>query len=217
MLSKRTAVRVAEMAASVLLLGSCIIGCGSYTPPPITHGSHAEVTPTTPTAAGALAWSITPIDAVFSQACYCTDYQVKISAPNHLSSNDQWRVTWTIKLILVDSAGAPDPSTPGSGAAVDSGCDNNGKATSSPFVESISPSSTTDLTWYHPDASSSVPGGGAGSYHCNHQDQGPHGHQGLVSAVITHGAQTCRVSYWGTHTGNSGTPDQPGDPTCGPS
>ena len=46
-------------------------------------------------------------------------------------------MTWTLKLELVDKAGTPDPATPGSGAAVDVGCANDGAGTNEP--QSASP------------------------------------------------------------------------------
>ena len=74
--------------------------------------------------------------------------------------------------------------------------------------------SSVNFIWYHPDASSSVPGIGAGVYHCDHSKQGPSGHQGMITAVFKHGAQTCTVSFDGTHTGKSSDPGQPGNPNC---
>jgi hypothetical protein len=48
-------------------------------------------------------------------------------------------VTWTLKLELVDKAGAPDPATPGSGAAVDLGRTNAGVGTHEPQKATVEP------------------------------------------------------------------------------
>lgn len=112
-------------------------------------------------------------------------------------------VTWRLQLRLVDPAGAADPSTPGSGAAVDLGCNNDGNGTNKPHRTVFRQSMFRDafFAWYHPDGADSNP---AGKYNCDHLDQGPHGHQGLITVTVRdRRGQICTVSYKGTHAGDS--------------
>jgi hypothetical protein len=123
-------------------------------------------------------------------------------------------VTWTLSLQLVDPVGAPDPNVSGSMAAVDYGCNNNGDG------KPDSPHKTTYtgqpgpgvsvFIWYHPNGADSNP---PGTYNCNHMEQGPHGHQGLITVEVKDSrGQTCRVSYKGTYSGTS--KDQGDVPKC---
>ncbi len=89
---------------------------------------------------------------------------------------------WTLHLQLVDKPAAANPGEPGSGAAVDPGCNNDGKLTSS----------AREFIWRHGDASL----GG-----CDHSKMGPSGHQGLVSLVVSDGVWSCTAIYGGTNTG----------------
>ena len=164
-------------------------------------------------------WSISPIGAVFEPSGFCTDYTVKVAATNTNSNNTQWKVSWSIALILVDPAGTADPSQPGSAAAVDTACDNNGNGVRSSHLSNATlygvPSSELDsFTWYHRDPASAPPGFSPGVLHCDHSKQGPRGHQGLIKVVVQHGAQQCFASFEGTHTGSSTDAGQPGKPDC---
>jgi len=59
--------------------------------------------------------AIGPIDALFNPAARQTLYTV---SRFHLNGKPEpVTVTWTLKLELIDKAGAPEPTTPGSGAA----------------------------------------------------------------------------------------------------
>ena len=199
-------------AVPLLACTSCFGSSTEPTPPP---PAHSFLQATTPSAGlGTVLWSISAIDAVFGQDCFCTSYAIAIAAPSGVvRDNDVWTVTWTIKLTLVDKPSAPDPSTPGSGAAVDSGCDNHGTGTTSPAVHDVHVSGTgssDQLVWHHPDAAADP----TGYYHCDHTLQGPHGHQGLITVTVNHGVQTCVAHFDGTHTGKGDDPDQPGPPEC---
>ena len=138
--------------------------------------------------------SIGTIDATFNPAGRLTRYTV---SRFHLNGKpEQVTVTWTLKLELVDKAGAPDPATPGSGAAVDLGCTNAGVGTHEPqktVVEKGHP--TTTFVWHHPDAPASVP---PGRYNCDHNDMSPRGHQGLVTVVVADKQWSCTATYKGT-------------------
>jgi hypothetical protein len=111
-------------------------------------------------------------------------------------------VTWRLHLQLVDPAGTPDPNTSESGAAVDVGCTNDGVGTNKPDVQTLPPSDHLHyghFIWHHPDGPDSNP---AGLYHCNHTDQGPHGHQGLFTVKVRDSrGETCTDSYKGTNSG----------------
>ena len=123
-------------------------------------------------------------------------------------------VTWTLHLQLVDKAGAPDPGTPGSGAGVDLGCTNAGVGVTKPQEETVAVGSTTPhFTWHHPDPADSKP---PGRYHCDHQDMGPHGHQGLIKVVIADKEWECTATYKGTNssTGQSDKDGTASEPKC---
>lgn len=152
--------------------------------------------------------SIGSINAVFIPAQRATRYSV---SRFHLNGKpESVKVMWKLSLELVDRAGAPDPATPGSGAAVDLGCTNAGVGI--PHAEStvVAPGhQTTTFTWHHPDAADSVP---AGRYHCDHNDMGPHGHQGLITVVVADKSWSCTATYKGT---DSSTPRSVADGTAG--
>jgi hypothetical protein len=151
--------------------------------------------------------SIEPIQATFIPAARETRYHVSRYHVN--GKPTAVTVTWTLKLELVDEAGAPVPGTPGSGAAVDLGCTNNGVGVTEPQKTVVERGDgTTSFTWHHPDAADSVP---PGRYHCDHMDMGPHGHQGLVTVVVADKDWKCTATYKGT---NSSTPTSVKDGTA---
>jgi hypothetical protein len=148
-----------------------------------------------------------PISALFEPANRQTRYGL----------GTVWRkrpitVSWSLSLQLVDPAGAPDPGTPGSGAAVDIGCSNAGIGTPHPVVTKVDVNrGTPEFTWHHPDAAESKP---AGKYDCDHTAMGPHGHQGLIRVTISDGHWSCTETYKGTYTSSyrdvkTGTATQP--------
>ena len=155
-------------------------------------GSSAVARPGSPPAHSI---SIDPIGATFVPAARETRYYVSRYHVN--GKPTAVTVTWTLHLQLVDKAGAPDPGTPGSGAAVDLGCTNAGVGASEPQKTTVEVGrTTTSFVWHHPDAADSVP---AGRYHCDHADMGPHGHQGLVKVVAADKEWECTATYEGTN------------------
>jgi hypothetical protein len=158
--------------------------------------------------------SIGPIDAYFIPAMRATEYRV---ARYHLNGKpEKVTVSWKLTLELVDKAGAADPGTPGSGAAVDVGCTNAGVGTPHPATTIVeSGHQTTGFTWHHPDAADSVP---PGKYHCDHNDMGPHGHQGLITVVVADKDWSCMATYKGTNssTGKSVADHTASEPRCSP-
>lgn len=158
---------------------------------------------------GAPAGSITidPIAATFVPAKRETVYFVRRYHVN--GKPTEVTVTWTLHLQLVDKAGATDPGTPGSGAAVDLGCTNAGVGVAEPQKEMVKVGVPTPrFVWHHPDPADSVP---AGVYHCDHQDMGPHGHQGLIKVVVADKGFECTATYKGT---NSSSPASVKDGTA---
>ena len=152
----------------------------------------------------AIRWHIAPVSANFDQATFSTQFTAAISGNTQggttLALPKAMTVSWSLKLQLVDPAGAPNPTNPGSGAAVDIGCINAGVGTPNPLVDNLVPSgpSASDVfSWFHPDPASSTP---PGKYGCNHADEGPHGHQGLITAVVSDGVWQCTATYKGTNT-----------------
>jgi hypothetical protein len=106
-------------------------------------------------------------------------------------------VEWTRQLELVDKAGPPNPGTPGSKAAVDSGCTNAGVGVSKPEKVAVNLNEKTyQFVWLHPDAANSVP---PGRYHCKHLATGPRGHRGLVSVIVTGKGWEGTEGYKGTN------------------
>jgi len=156
--------------------------------------------------------SIGPIDADFMPAQRQTYYSVQRF---HLNGKPEAvTVTWTLKLELVDKAGAPDPATPGSGAAVDLGCTNAGVGTNEPQKATVERGHQTPaFIWHHPDAVASIP---PGKYHCDHADMGPHGHQGLITVVVADKEWECTATFKGTEssTANSVKNGTASEPKC---
>jgi hypothetical protein len=162
-------------------------------------------------------FSIGPVHATFDPARRETTYAV--SRFTIKGKSTALNVIWTLKLELVDKAGAPDPGTAGAGAAVDVGCSNDGVGVQKPRYSVVQPNlggGFVDdfLVWHHPDAADSVP---PGRYHCNHLEMGPHGHQGLITVEVSDNTWKCTATYKGT---NSSTRESVKDgtasePTCG--
>ena len=151
-----------------------------------------------------------PIRASFEPPIFSTYYTVFIrdSAPVR---DEEVTITWTLKLELVDKAGTPSPEAgPGSGAAVDVGCTNNGVGVTEPVTQTLrlvkGRTELKEFVWHHPDAADSVP---PGRYHCNHLEMGPRGHQGLVTVVVSNKSWKCTATYKGT---NSSLPSRIGEP-----
>lgn len=158
--------------------------------------------------------SIGSIKAVFIPAMRATRYTV---SRFHLNGKAETvTVTWKLTLELVDKAGAPDPGTPGSGAAVDLGCTNAGVGIPNPASTVVEPGHPTPaFTWHHPDAVDSIP---RGKYNCDHNDMGPSGHQGLITVLVADKHWSCTATYKGT---NSSTKTSVADkiasePKCSP-
>lgn len=151
-------------------------------------------------------WHLRPLLARFQSAQFATDYLVSIegdivgSVAHSLPPN--FTVSWRLELKLVDPSGAADPTDPGTGAAVDVGCSNAGVGTPDPLVVPVTIGGsdrylhTEFFTWTHPDPPNSTP---PGKYGCDHTLQGPHGHQGLITVVVSDGIFQCTQTYKGTH------------------
>ena len=139
---------------------------------------------------------IEPIHAVFVPTLFETVYDVSYYFDGPKAP--VVKVTWNIRLELVDKAGAPDPSTPGSSAAVDLGCTNAGSGVPNPVEGTGHPAvpHASYFAWVHPDAADSRP---PGRYHCDHMEMGPHGHQGLITVVATGKSWKCTATYKGTN------------------
>jgi hypothetical protein len=159
---------------------------------------------------------ITPIKATFNQDYFLTDYETTITGePSAVSAH--LKIVWSIKLELVDKAGTPDPEMTAmgmpSGAAVDLGCTNHGDLQQTTHVELSDVEAAkigrlTTFLWHHPDAADSVP---EGWYHCDHELQGPHGHQGLITVAVSVGSWKCVATFKGTHS-SLATPANQADP-----
>ena len=54
---------------------------------------------------------------------------------------------------------------------------------------------SSQFVWHHPSPPDSNP---PGRYHCNHLDEGPRGHQGLVSVIVSNKSWKCTATYKGT-------------------
>jgi hypothetical protein len=146
-------------------------------------------------------FTLDPVDASFDPRAFATEYAVYVNVPpgykNRLTDS------WTLTLELIDRAGAPDPALPGTGAAVDLGCRNAGVGISKPWTTALIRDSTDRKTgaqvfttsdefrWHHGDKDG-----------CNHQDMGPHGHQGLITVSVSDGSWTCTETYKGTNSSN---------------
>jgi len=137
---------------------------------------------------------ISPISAVFVPSKLATSYSVHVlsaSAAKHA------KYKWTLKLTLVDPAGATSPDEPGAAAAVDPTCDNavlpHGKRVAKNTYAWSTAGST--FIWYHGDQGA-YPGS---SYGCDHTKMGPSGHEGLVTVTVTGRGFSCTASIKGTN------------------
>ncbi len=146
-------------------------------------------------------FSITPINAEFISGRYQTIYDTNPRSASVMAS-EGYTIKWTLTLTLVDNAGTPDPGILGSGAAVDVRCNNNGVGIPHPDVGHTVLKyfrvygSFKAFVWHHPDPVNSNP---PGVYHCNHLDMGPHGHQGLITVVVSVKDWECTATYKGTN------------------
>jgi hypothetical protein len=122
--------------------------------------------------------TMSPITATFVSTEFATHYTV--DAFDLDSKKLTYR--WSLELELVDKAGAPSPDLPGSGAAVDLGCDNHGKLTST----------ADEFVWHHADPPKD---------NCDHSKMGPSGHQGSIVLVVSDGTWACTAEYGGTNSG----------------
>lgn len=127
---------------------------------------------------GASPLGMGPIKATFAPSEFATHYEVE----NVVDLAGTPTYAWTLKLQLVDPAGAANPSEPGSAAAVDAKCDSRGVPTGTGI----------EFVWHHGDAAPDS---------CNHLKMGPSGHQGVVTVVVTGGGWECTASYDGTNDG----------------
>src|SRR5579884_1217730 len=150
--------------------------------------------------------TIGPIESVFVPGELATKYTVEAS------DRTGARITyhWFLTLALVDPAGAPAPGIPGSGAAVDAGCNNS-------FVaggEEIDPNRylwddlEDTFVWYHGDHGA-YPGS---TYGCDHTKMGPSGHQGIVEVWVDAGPWRCSEHVDGTNLGAA--PQAGGKESC---
>lgn len=201
----------------MLAAATALVACGGTTAPtPLVSHRSPEVTTPTSNPSG-VSWSISAIDAVFSQSCFCTDYQVTVFVQSVTVTGD-WTVAWSLRLALVDPAGSSDVQVPGSHAQVDPGCNNDGVGTTRAVMDALRfglpGDKDSSFTWFHPDPTVSANDQPPGVYRCNHSLQGAHGHEGIVTATVTHGALRCTAIYWGTKSGMSTDGDEPGPPTC---
>jgi uncharacterized repeat protein (TIGR01451 family) len=159
-------------------------------------------------AAGAPGASIT---AMFVQSEYATHYSVDVSG-----FSAPVKVTWTLTLTCID-LGCPNPTGTlvNPQPAVDSGCDNNGVGTQSPYVQTLASGATPEFVWHHPSASDDP----TGTYHCDHAEEGGHGHQGLITVVVDDGTTQCTSTYKGTgsSTSTSTSDGTASMPSCVPS
>jgi hypothetical protein len=200
----------AILAGALAIGASGLVACDTVaptSPKPSGIATHSALPASTATSEpSGVTWSISAIDAVFSQDCFCTDYAVTVSVVGSQSSSGPWTVTWKLTLEEIDPA-------PG---AVDSGCDNNGVGTTAPSSQTFAGAAKVvqTFTWYHPNATDAPPGYTAGTFHCNHAVEGARGHQGKVLVVVTHGVLRCSAAYFGTHTGTGLDAGQPGPPVC---
>jgi hypothetical protein len=149
-------------------------------------------------------WTIGPIIAHFVEKEFMTDYTGTVlgdSKAGPVPAAD-FTFTWRLELTLVDRDGAPDPGVPSSGAAVDLLCNNDRKGIPEPFISrqhfhaGASYGVEYDFFgWYHPDPGKDPP---LDVYHCNHLEQGPKGHQGLITLTVSDSKWQCTATYKGT-------------------
>jgi hypothetical protein len=105
--------------------------------------------------------TMSAIQATFVETEFATHYTVDAFDLNP----KKLTYRWTLELELIDKAGAPNPGLPGSGAAVDLGCDNHGKLVAT----------TDEFVWHHADARKD---------NCDHNKMGPKGHQGSIVLLV---------------------------------
>lgn len=157
--------------------------------------------------------AISEMTARFFPAVRETRYGLHVTRLN--GNTEPLHMTWTLTLELVDKAGAPNPGTVGSGAAVDLGCTNANVGLPAPAIapDKDTLSEFIIFVWHHPDPPDSVP---VGKYHCNHADMGPRGHQGLITFVVSDKQWRCTATYKGTNssTGKSVKDGTASEPTC---
>jgi len=139
-------------------------------------------------------FQIRAIVANFYPSLFETQYAVLVHNPEGM--RDALTASFKITLELVDKAGAPNPGTPGSGAAVDLGCTNAGVGIPHPEIANDELHGLFLFGWTHPDPADSDP---PGKYHCNHMDMGPSGHQGLITIVVSDKKWHCTATYKGTN------------------
>lgn len=169
--------------------------------------------------------SISPIEARFIPSHFQTSYNTHIYI-NVPKSDETATIKWTLKLELVDKAGTPSLSVgTGSGATVDLLCNNNGVGVTTPVISKeinvrARGGVSSQFVWHHPSPPDSNP---PGRYHCNHLDEGPRGHQGLVSVVVSNKNWKCTATYKGTESSLPTKVNQPNmnvrngtasEPTC---
>jgi len=199
------------LATAALVVGGC---GGAGTPEPPAAAPALTTTTTSPPATTTTVSSTTttagptgpplrldPVTASFDENLRLTTY--------HTTWHDAVgavTTTWTLNLQLVDPAGAPDPSSPGSRAAVDLGCTNAGVGLPNKPQTSVGPPTLSghSFSWHHPDAVDSDP---KGAYACDHTLQGPHGHQGLITVVVSDTYWSCTDSYKGTNSSTATSVD----------
>ncbi|MHB8735780.1 MAG: putative Ig domain-containing protein [Terriglobales bacterium] len=134
------------------------------------------------------------ITARFVPAEFATHYSVDLTGFTPPVS-----VAWTLKLQCVDIGCPANP--PGTAAMpkpnVDNGCDNNGVGTTKPDLRTVNAGETPkDFVWTHPDPGVIPP------FACDHSKEAPspgHGHQGLITAVVSDAQMTCQSDFKGTH------------------
>lgn len=126
----------------------------------------------------ASAISLSPITAKFVPSEFATHYTIQARD----LAGRPLRYSWKLSLQLVDKSGAANPTLPGSAAALDKGCTNHGKLTSTAMA----------FVWQHGDASLG---------NCDHSKMGPSGHQGRISLVVSDGQWACTTHYDGTNDG----------------
>ena len=121
---------------------------------------------------------LNPITATFVPAEFATHYTVVAKD----TTGRPLKFAWSLVLQLVDPTRSSDPANLGSHAAVDLGCNNHHKLTST----------ATFFVWQH----------GEGQYGtCDHSKMGPSGHQGKIKLMVSDGKWTCTALYIGTNTG----------------
>lgn len=150
---------------------------------------------------------ISEIDAFFDAPKFQTEYSVDVidltanPAVKQAVRAGKVTATWTLKLELVDPAGAHPVGRPDEAAAVDLSCTNAGIGLpNEPFKQVVDKrDEDSDFTWHHPS------GTPVDKYHCDHTMMGPLGHQGLISVVVSDGVSECTATYKGTNSTNGST------------